>query len=112
MNEMEKRFSEMSPHELALKIGEFTDHARKAEQMGMMSEYMVYLRKIDMAKAYLMDPESFHPGENYLVEDRRFTVDYMKGTFAWGRFEGEEVQHAFPISVLKRVKKHHRCHEA
>ncbi|MFT8390321.1 MAG: YfhH family protein [Sporolactobacillus sp.] len=106
---MEKRFSELSPHELALQISDFTDRARKAEQMGMISEYLVYLRKIDMAKAYLMDPERFHQGEVYHVEERPFTIDHLKGTFAWGTFDGEEVQRAYPISLLKRVKMHHHC---
>lgn len=102
---MERRFSEMTPYELTQKIGEFTDHARKAEQMGMINELAVYERKIDMAKAYLMDPEGFRPGGLYLVQDRPFTLVKLKGTMAWGTFApGGELQ-AFPISLLKRIKK-------
>ncbi len=55
-----------------------------------------------------MDPESFHPGEVYLVHDRPFMITQMKGTFAWGTFKGEKKQHAFPISVLKK-RKRDRC---
>ncbi|MFX3619273.1 MAG: YfhH family protein [Sporolactobacillus sp.] len=110
---MEKRFSEMTPSELATQIGRFTDHARKAEQMGMINEFLVYERKIDMAKAYLMDPASFHPGETYLVDDQPFTIDYMKGNFAWGKFlNGDDQQHAYPISLLKRMKKQTGSHQA
>jgi Protein of unknown function (DUF1811). len=99
---MERRFSEMTPYELTEKIGEFTDHARKAEQMGMINELAVYERKIDMAKAYLMDPESFSPGRTYIVQNHPFTVVKLKGTMAWGTFKpGGEVR-AFPISLLKK----------
>lgn len=101
---MEQRFSEMTPYELIQKIGEFTDKARRAEQMGMVNEFAVYERKIDMAKAYLMDPESFRPGQVYYVDDRAFTIEHMKGTFAWGTFEDSEELHAYPISLLKKKK--------
>ncbi|MDD9150389.1 MULTISPECIES: YfhH family protein [unclassified Sporolactobacillus] len=102
---MEQRFSEMTPYELTQKIGEFTDKARKAEQMGMINELAVYERKIDMARAYLMDPESFRPGQLYYVDDRAFRIDYMKGNFAWGRFEDSEKMHGVPISLLKKAKR-------
>ncbi|RYL88971.1 DUF1811 family protein [Sporolactobacillus sp. THM7-4] len=101
---MERRFSEMTPYELIQKIGEFTDKARKAEQMGMANELAVYERKIDMAKAYLMDPESFKPGQVYFVDNQPFTIKRMKGTFAWGTFEGDDELSAFPISLLKKKK--------
>ncbi|TGA96464.1 DUF1811 family protein [Sporolactobacillus shoreae] len=101
---MERRFSEMTPFELTQKIGEFTDQARKAEQLGMVSELAVYERKIDMAKAYLMDPESFKAGQTYFIRDRAFRIHHMKGTFAWGTLEGGEELRAFPISLLKKKK--------
>lgn len=101
---MDRRFSEMTPYELTQKIGEFTDHARKAEQMGMVNELAVYERKIDMAKAYLMDPESFRPGRVYLVQDRPFTLVKLKGTMAWGTFPSSDKLQAFPISLLKKIK--------
>ncbi|RYM00016.1 DUF1811 family protein [Sporolactobacillus sp. THM7-7] len=101
---MERRFSEMSPYELRQKIGEFTDEARRAEQMGMASKLAVYERKIDMAKAYLMDPESFKPGQVYYVNDRSFTISQMKGRFAWGHFAGDDELSAYPISLLKKKK--------
>lgn len=98
---MERRFSEMTPHELTQKIGEFTDKAGRAEQLGRISELAVYERKIDMARAYLMDPETFKPGQVYDVDGRRFTIHYMKGRFAWGMFDTDRQLHAFPISLLK-----------
>lgn len=99
---MDRRFSEMTPYELTVKIGEFTDKARKAEQMGMISEYAVYERKIQMASAYLMDPEAFREGQTYDVNGRPFTINRLKGRVAWGTFSGEEEQKAYPISMLKK----------
>lgn len=104
MRKLERRFSEMTPYELTDKIREFTEKARKLEQSGMLNELAVYERKIDMAKAYLMDPQSFKPGQIYYVDQRPFTIDHMKGTFAWGTFENEDKFCAFPISLLKKKK--------
>ncbi|WP_100489040.1 YfhH family protein [Sporolactobacillus pectinivorans] len=101
---MEQRFSEMTPFELTQKIGAFTDQARKSEQLGMVSELAVYERKIDMARAYLMDPEDFKSGQTYFVRDLAFKIHHMKGILAWGGFEGSEKLYAYPISLLKKKK--------
>lgn len=100
--EMEKRFSEMSDYELDQNIREFSEKARKAEQMGMVNEYAVYKRKIDMAKAYLLNPNEFEPGQVYEVNGKDFVIDHMKGTFAWGRLDQSDELSAYPISVLEK----------
>lgn len=104
----EKRYSDMTEHELKQEIASLKEKARKAEQMGMVSEFAVLERKVQMAKAYLMDPESFKPGEIYEVEGdpgQYFKIDYMNGVFAWGyRLKGDGQEEALPISMLKELK--------
>lgn len=105
---MEKRFSEMSEYEIKLEIGKFQEKARKAEQMGMVSEYSVYERKIAMAKAYLLSPSSFQPGEVYEIEGAPgvlFKIDRLKGVFAWGFREGNHEEEGIPISLLIKPEK-------
>ncbi len=59
---MDKRYSQMTPHELQTEIAGLTEKARKAEQMGIVNELAVLERKITMAKAYMLNPEDFRPG--------------------------------------------------
>lgn len=83
---MEKRYSQMTPHELNTEIALLSEKARKAEQHGIINELAVLERKITMAKAYLLNPEDYSPGETYRVENTEdeFTISYLNGVFAWG----------------------------
>lgn len=107
MEEMqqEKRYSDMTEQELKQEIAMLKEKARKAEQMGMVNEFAVLERKAVMAKAYLLDPNSFKPGEIYQIEGdpgAYFKIDYMNGVFAWGyRLQGDGKEEALPISMLK-----------
>ncbi|WP_257350832.1 YfhH family protein [Pseudalkalibacillus decolorationis] len=101
---MEKRYSDMSEHELHEEISSLTEKARKSEQLGIVNELAVLERKIAMARCYLLDPSHYKPGEVYeLINDpgRDFTIDYMNGVFAWGYRSGENELEAFPISMLR-----------
>ncbi|AEB22963.1 MULTISPECIES: YfhH family protein [Bacillus] len=101
---MDKRYSQMTPHELQTEIAGLTEKARKAEQMGIVNELAVLERKITMAKAYMQNPEDFLPGAEYQIEgtDDTFRIDYMNGVFAWGhRSSSPDQEEALPISVLK-----------
>jgi hypothetical protein len=104
--QQEKRYSEMSAYELNQEIARLHEKARKAEQMGMVNEFAVLERKILMAKAYLLNPEDFTPGEIYeLTGDpgTYFKVDYLNGVFAWGyRLNGDGKEEGVPISMLKK----------
>jgi hypothetical protein len=107
VEKMEKRYSQMTEYELKQEISKLNEKAKKAEQMGMVSEFAVYERKMTMAKAYLMNPDDFLPGEVYeIVGDpgSYFKIDYMNGTFAWGNRVGSEEVEAFPISLLGEKK--------
>ncbi|MCQ6267421.1 YfhH family protein [Fictibacillus sp. WQ 8-8] len=100
---MEKRYSEMTKTELTAEIADLHAKAQKAEQMGMISEFSVYERKITMAKSYLLDPSVFEAGETYPIQGdpgSTFKIVYMNGIFAWGyRNESHELE-AFPIAML------------
>ncbi|MGX6444687.1 YfhH family protein [Neobacillus sp. K501] len=106
--QQEKRYSEMTEHELKQEIAQLKEKARKAEQMGMVNEFAVLERKAVMARAYLLNPDSFAPGEIYEIEGapgEYFKIDYMNGVFAWGyRLRGDGAEEALPISMLKGTK--------
>lgn len=106
--EQDKRYSQMTEHELRQEIAKLQEKARKAEQMGMVNEFAVLERKAVMAKAYLLNPDSFKPGEIYEIEGAPgsfFKIDYLNGVFAWGyRLNGDGKDEALPISMLKVEK--------
>ncbi|WP_174732572.1 YfhH family protein [Mesobacillus harenae] len=106
--EREKRYSQMTEYELRQEIASLHEKARKAEQMGMVSEFSVLERKAVMAKAYLLDPADFKAGEIYQVETdpgTYFKINYMNGVFAWGyRLNGTGEEEALPISMLKKLE--------
>ncbi|MGD6796300.1 YfhH family protein [Metabacillus indicus] len=104
-----KRYSTMTEYELKTEIAALSEKARKAEQLGMVNEFAVLDRKITMAKAYLLNPDEFKPGEIYEIEGAPgsfFKIDYMNGVFAWGnRLESpESEEEGIPISMLGRKK--------
>ncbi|GAF66576.1 hypothetical protein BTS2_3477 [Bacillus sp. TS-2] len=98
----EKRFSQMNEYELHIKIREWNEKAKKAEQLGMMNEFAVYERKVIMAKAYLLKPSDFEPGRTYQMTDGEstFLISYLNGHFAWGYRNSESHLDAVPISML------------
>ncbi|MBM7650593.1 YfhH family protein [Neobacillus cucumis] len=108
MHQQERRYSEITEHELRQEIADLKEKARKAEQMGMVNEFAVLERKVQMARAYMMDPDSFKPGEIYQIEGdpgEYFKIDYMNGVFAWGyRLQGDGKEEALPISMLTPLK--------
>jgi len=101
---MQKRYSEMTEYELKTEIAQLKEKARKAEQFGIVNEYAVLERKIAMAKAYLLDPNDFKPGEIYEIEGdpgEKFKIEYLNGVFAWGhRLSTPLKEEALPISLL------------
>lgn len=104
----EKRYSELTEYELQQEIASLREKARKAEQMGMVSEFAVLERKAAMAKAYLLNPADYIPGEIYQIEGdpgSYFKIDYLNGVFAWGhRLSGNMTEEALPISLLVKLE--------
>lgn len=106
--QQEKRYSQMTEQELRDEIARLMEKARRAEQMGMVNEFAVYERKVQMARAYLSNPDMFKPGEIYEIDGapgEYFKIDYLDGVFAWGyRLSGDGREEALPISLLKWLK--------
>ncbi|WP_242220647.1 YfhH family protein [Bacillus cereus group sp. BfR-BA-01380] len=105
MRNMPKRYSEMTPHELREEIGILKEQAVKAEQLGIVNEFDVLMRKIAMARAYMTDIHAFQIGETYeLVEEpgTSFTITYFNGVFAWGNKQNETEEIGIPISLLQK----------
>lgn len=105
---MEKRYSQMSQYELQQEVASLHEKARKAEQMGMVNEFAVYERKAILAKAYLLNPDDFIPGEIYAIEGdpgAYFKINYLNGVFAWGhRLVNGKDEEALPISMLVKLE--------
>lgn len=107
---MDKRYSEYTIEELREEVGILKQKAQKAEQMGNVSEYAVYDRKMQMVLAYMLNPEDFKKGETYELEGdpgHTFEISYINGVFAWGYRinllgQKHEEQEALPISVLSK----------
>ncbi|MGM9926424.1 MAG: YfhH family protein [Bacillus sp. (in: firmicutes)] len=106
---VEKRYSEMSIHELQEELAYLHEKARKAEQMGMVNEFAVLERKAIMVKAYMANPDDIVVGEIYSIigdPGKYFKVEYMNGVFAWGyRLNGTGEEEGLPISMLQELKK-------
>ncbi|MEH7462816.1 YfhH family protein [Bacillus thuringiensis] len=105
MRNMPKRYSEMTSHELREEIGVLKEQAVKAEQLGIVNEFDVLMRKIAMARAYMTDINEFQVGETYeLVEEpgTSFTITYFNGVFAWGYKQNETEEIGIPISLLQK----------
>lgn len=104
---MPKRYSEMTPYELREEIGVLKEQAIKAEQLGIVNEFDVLMRKIAMARAYMTDINKFHIGETYeLVEEPGilFEITYFNGVFAWGHKQNDNEEIGIPISLLQENK--------
>lgn len=107
--EQEKRYSQMTSHELHQEIATLKEKARKAEQLGIVNEFAVLERKITMAKAYMLNPDDYKQGDVYEIEGDpgvHFKITYMNGVFAWGhRVHGDTVskeEEGLPISMLMK----------
>ncbi len=104
MMNMPKRYSDMTPHELREEIGILKEQAVKAEQLGIVNEFDVLMRKMAMARAYMTDVNAFQIGETYeLIEEPGvfFTITYFNGVFAWGHKQNETEEIGIPISLLQ-----------
>lgn len=104
MMNIPKRYSEMTEHELREEVGMLKEKAVKAEQLGIVNEFDVLMRKIAMARAYMTDINAFQIGETYeLVEEPGvlFTITYFNGVFAWGQKQNDSEEIGIPISLLQ-----------
>ncbi|MGP4108223.1 YfhH family protein [Virgibacillus sp. L01] len=105
---MDVRYSDYSLEQLREEIGKFKEKAQKAEQLGNISEVAIYERKLQVAMAYMLNPEDFKAADIHQLNGdpgHKFKINYINGVFAWGHrvnlldktYENEE---AIPISLL------------
>ena len=108
---MPKRYSEMTPYELREEIGVLKEQAIKAEQLGIVNEFDVLMRKIAMARAYMTDINKFHIGETYeLVEEPGilFEITYFNGVFAWGHKQNDNEDWNTDFFIARKIKTRER----
>ncbi len=99
-----KRYSQMTPEELNFEIKKLeTEH----KQISVESEMMILEQKLNLARSYLLDPNTIQLDSWYHVTGKSglFHVAYLNGVFAWGTMENSTEQVAFPISLLHNNEK-------
>jgi len=93
-----KRFSEMSPDELAAEIDGL---AAAMERSASEGEKGVLRQRWLLARSYAVRDRAFPPG-NYRLEETGsvFTLRYVNGVMGWGTTEdGQEA--AYPLASLR-----------
>lgn len=103
---MKKKYSEMTKEELFAEMQHVLGEKRKKEQAGFISEANILEQKFYMAKSYLTDPETILTGQKYQVEGIKelFSVRYLNGVMAWGKFPSSTEEVAIPIGRLSSQK--------
>lgn len=100
------RYSQMTPEQLQEEIRQLEKAETKARRSTMPGEEAVIRQKIRLAKSYLTDPDTIQTNRWYEVEEekRLFHVQRLNGVMAWGYWEGERIESAVPIGILKPVQ--------
>src|SRR5699024_5788202 len=102
------RYSDYTIEQLREEVGKLKEKAQKAEQLGNVSEVAANERKMQVAMAYMLNPEDFMDDETYeLPTDpgNTYKVNYINGLFDWWHQinllnEEYEKEEANPISLL------------
>ncbi|ATD29802.1 YfhH family protein [Macrococcoides bohemicum] len=101
----EKKLIEMNEHELREIVGTYREKARKAETMGIVNEYEVWMRKALIAESYMVDTKKVEIGKVYqLIGNQKayFKVERIKGVFAWGFRLGSQLdEEGIPLALLQ-----------
>ncbi|MCE4957519.1 YfhH family protein [Macrococcoides caseolyticum] len=102
---IEKKLIEMNDHELREVVGIYREKARKAETMGIINEYEVWMRKALIAESYMIDINKVEIGKVYqLIGNQKeyFKVERIKGVFAWGfRLGAQLEEEGIPLALLQ-----------
>src|SRR5699024_9066022 len=105
---MDYRYSDFTVEQLRTEVGKLKEKAQKAEQLGNISEVAINERKMQVAMAYMLNPEDFKAHSTYTMNGdpgHKFKINYINGVFAWGHRinlldEVYEKEEAIPISLL------------
>ncbi|MBO8172301.1 MAG: DUF1811 family protein [Bacillaceae bacterium] len=97
-----KRYSEMSEEELLSEMDKLAREAEEAQKNGNHTLLPILEQKYYMARSYYTDPKTIRENETYQVEgyEESFTVEYLNGVMAWGRFPSSTELTAIPIGRL------------
>ncbi|WP_099157590.1 YfhH family protein [Virgibacillus ndiopensis] len=105
---MDYRYSDYTVEQLRQEVGRLKEKAQKAEQLGNISEVAINERKMQVAMAYMLNPEDFQANDTHQLNGdpgHTFKINYINGVFAWGHRinlldETYEKEEAIPISLL------------
>ncbi|TFJ91477.1 YfhH family protein [Lentibacillus salicampi] len=105
---MNYRYSDYTVEQLREEVGRLKEKAQKAEQLGNISEVAINERKMQVAIAYMINPDEFSPQDVHELKgdpSYKFKINYINGVFAWGHRvnllnEVYEKEEALPISLL------------
>lgn len=105
---MDIRYSDYTVEQLREEIGKFKEKAIKAEQLGNISEVAINERKMQVAMAYMLNPDDYNAQDIHEMNGdpgHKFKIKYINGVFAWGHRvnllnEQYEKEEAIPISLL------------
>ena len=102
-------FSQMSKKQLQQEIERLIEAEDTARRQGLLSQASIYRQQKNMARSYLVDPDSIEQGAEYEAEDETspFIVSYINGVMAWGSWKSDKQLIALPISVLKKKNSPH-----
>ena len=96
-------YSEMSRDELLREIDRMRKEIEIRKDQGLWNAVAVLEQKINMALSYLhKDDNAIQIGQVYRVKGypERFHVKRIKGVMAWGTFDNDPEERAFPINLL------------
>lgn len=98
----------MSPEQLKQVIAEIEREETKARKAQMQSQVDVLTQKKWLARSYLVDQDQLQSGRTYEVigEDQSFTLSYLNGIMAWGKWGQSTALVAVPIAKLKISEQH------
>lgn len=94
----------MSREELLREVDRLRKELAIRQDQGLFNAAAVLEQKINMALSYLQkDDNAIQIGQTYRVDGYpgQFRVRRLKGIMAWGTFDKETEERAFPINLLK-----------
>jgi hypothetical protein len=96
-------YSQMSRDELLREVDRLRKEMEIRKDQGLWNAVAVLEQKINMALSYLQkDKNDIQIGQTYRVNGYPglFRVTRLKGVMAWGTFENDPEERAFPVNLL------------
>lgn len=105
---MSTLYSDYTVEQLREELGKLVEKSQKAQQLGNVSEYEIYERKIQLVSSYMMNPDDFKAGDIHRLKGDpgyTFKINFIEGVMAWGKrinLLGQELEkeEALPIALL------------